>query len=97
MKADVRHGFCYWTLENNWAIVQLWATLLLMHLFPSILIVLLSAITNCRLLSASSQFTRPEDINESLTDRRPKWNRQMTIIVSIIVIAFLIPEVSYFC
>lgn len=94
MKADVRLRQCHWILEDDWAFVQLWATLLLMHLIPSILLVILTALMIFRLFSALSQ-VRSEGWNASMVDRRLEWNRRMSIIVSTIVIAFLIPEVPY--
>lgn len=94
LKADTQLGFCHWTLENDWALVYLWATLLLMHLIPSILLVVLTALMICRLRSSTSQVSRKES-SKSVVDRRHDWNRRMTVIVSTIVIVFLIPEIPY--
>ena len=95
IKADVHFGLCHWRLEDKWVLVQLWATLLLMHLIPSILLVVLTVMVICRLFSAVSQLTKTEGTSASMADRRHDWNRRMSVIVSTIVIAFLIPEVPY--
>ena len=95
MKAHVKHGLCHWTLQDNWSIVQLWVTLLLMHLIPCILLVFMTSLMIYRLFTALSNVMGGDGRNSSMTERRHKWNRRMSIIVSTIVIAFLIPEVPY--
>ena len=49
-KADVHYGLCHWTLHGDWVLVQLWATLLLMHLIPCILLVVLMSLMIYHLL-----------------------------------------------
>ena len=88
-------GLCQWTLHSDWVRVQLWATLLLMHLIPCILLVVLTSLVIHRLFTTLSNVTRGEGSNKSMVERRRDWNRRMSIIVSTIVIAFLIPEVPY--
>ena len=95
-KADVEYGLCQWTLSgDDEALVQLWATLLLMHLIPCILLVVMTSLMIYRLFTALSKVTGGEGSNRSMVERRHNWNRRMSIIVSTIVIAFLIPEVPY--
>lgn len=93
-KADVKSGFCHWTLENDGALVHLLVTVLVMHLFPCSLLVLLTILMICHLRRATSQVMR-EGSSKSMVDRRRAWNKRMTVIVSTIVIVFLIPEIPY--
>ena len=88
-------GFCQWTLDDKWGLAYVWLTLLLMHLIPCIALLLLSAVMICRLYSATSQALGGDDCNSSMKAKRQNWNRRMTIIVTTIVIAFLIPEIPY--
>ena len=89
------HGFCQWTLDDKWGLVYLWVTLLLMHLIPCISLFVLTAVMIYRLYSATSQLVKGEGSHSSMIERRQNWNRRMSIIVTTIVIAFLIPEIPY--
>ena len=93
-KADVKSGFCHWTLENDGALVHLWFTLLFMHLIPCVLLVVLTCLMICHLRSSMSQVMR-EGSSRSMVDRRRAWNKRMSVIVSAIVIVLLIPEIPY--
>ena len=95
MKANVEYGLCHWILDGDWSIVQLWVTLLLMHLIPCILLVFMTSLMIYRLFTALSKVTGGKGRNSSMVERRHDWNRRMSIIVSTIVIAFLIPELPY--
>ena len=48
-----------------------------------------------RLFTALTKVTGGEGSSKSMVEHRHNWNRRMSIIVSTIVIAFLIPEVPY--
>ena len=93
-KAD-EHGMCQWALTDKWALVYLWATLLLMHLIPCIMLVLFTALMIRSLFSSTSRVMAVHGANRRSAERRNDWNRRLSIIVSTIVIVFLIPEIPY--
>ena len=94
-KADVKYGLCLWEFESEWSIVQLWVVLVLMYLIPCILLVVMTALMVYRLSTPLSKIMGSDGGKNSTMERRQKRNRRVSIIVSAIVIAFLIPEVPY--
>ncbi|XP_060567704.1 sex peptide receptor-like [Ruditapes philippinarum] len=85
-------GFCQWSIREpcGWACVYMWFSLLLSHILPSLALVGLAVI----MIRTLNTFKR-ESIVSNRSGRRKQTQRNVTIVVILIVVIFLVPELPY--
>lgn len=81
-------GLCQWAIREpcGWTCGYIWLTLLLCHVLPSLILVAL-AINMVRTLK---QITKHRHV-----DKRPQYQRNITVVVILVVVIFLVPELPY--
>jgi len=89
IKAD--QGMCQWELKKpcGWACVYIWASLILVHVIPSILL------SGLALRMWRSLSTINHNSPDTTTRRTRQQSRKITLVVIAIVVIFLIPELPF--
>ncbi|KAK3581315.1 hypothetical protein CHS0354_016160 [Potamilus streckersoni] len=93
-KADKKEGLCRWTIENPCveSCAFLWITLLLVHIFPCVILLVLTVLMIQKLFHRNIQ---KESNSAEQSRERNQQNKRASIIVVCIAIIFLIPEIPY--
>lgn len=88
-------SLCAWVIEKpcTGSCAYMWITLLLIHIFPCVLLAVMTAMT---IYTMRKSATNMENINCNKESGKRRWSRdrQINIMVVSIAIAFLIPEFS---
>ncbi|KAL3861558.1 hypothetical protein ACJMK2_007586 [Sinanodonta woodiana] len=92
-KAD-KKGYCQWTIEDPCVetCIFLWMTLLLVHILPSLLLLLLTILMIQTLFHPN---IRKDSFSAEQNRERAQQNMKASIIVVCIAIILLIPEIPY--
>ncbi|KAH3829197.1 sex peptide receptor-related protein 2-like [Dreissena polymorpha] len=86
------HGFCHWKLKEpcGWGCAYIWASFILGHAIPCVALVAFTTL----MLRSVSQIHRSTSVDNNIR-RQKEQNRNTTIAILLIVVIFLIPELTY--
>lgn len=84
---------CQWTIEDpcGWTCVYIWCTLILNHLLPCFALVFLAFSMIRSLNNIKLQFGH----TNNRADQRRRNHRNITLVVLLVVVIFLVPELPY--
>ena len=97
-KADTSHGMCEWNIEDGCGpgCAYLVTAFLLRHFIPCLLLTIFTVLFITQLAKSSSRINRSDSMRgNAAMKHRDVENRRVSLIVTLIVIVFLIPEVPH--